>query len=460
MGKGQPLGRGRASGAERGFEAGPSQSRGRVDRRPLSFFVQWLTNAVANEGARRPAPLGPAWTRARLAAGVGAVARDAAAVELRRLDEQRTSRTTTNYRVDTQQTRLIGRATARILSAVEPIDTSAATAASCARTFANTADLATRKDYWRQQIDAMASTTAGQAVLVNWIVGKEKFSAHSTIRAATDEASEQIECMRKAIQDARKSSSLADPMKRRPTRNFDQQLCIWLWKYGYHSDPRSIGLKCGASKRFGSMREDTVAYLHGKMPGKSARFGVTHEWELRDSAHQTAWITHLTPEQREREILQTSSAPATSRHHWGTDVDYGNTTGSYWLTKTKFKNLHRWLQANAMAFGMVQVYTADRPGYTATSKQTGYDGYIEERWHWSYYPVAQAILEWSSQSGNKTAISARMRQVWNEVRTHKRYAKVRRGLSWTSSTDPFVYVGAHWENYVFNVNRYVTPPIV
>ncbi len=107
----------------------------------------------------------------------------------------------------------------------------------------------------------------------------------------------------------------------------------------------------------------------------------------------------------------------------------------------------------------MQVYTPDRPGYTASSPVTGYDGYLEERWHWSYYPVAGALLEWAQQASNKALVLARLRAVWGDVSTGSAHAAARRTLGWTSSTNPFEYIERHWERYVFNVSRYVTPPV-
>eukprot|EP01118_Nematostelium_gracile_P009493 TRINITY_DN320_c0_g1_i1.p1 TRINITY_DN320_c0_g1~~TRINITY_DN320_c0_g1_i1.p1 ORF type:complete len:506 (-),score=63.71 TRINITY_DN320_c0_g1_i1:55-1572(-) len=75
-------------------------------------------------------------------------------------------------------------------------------------------------------------------------------------------------------------------------------------------------------------------------------------------------------------ILTYSSMPGTSRHHWGTDFDLTNLNADYW-TKTQGLTFYNWLKANAHNWGFYQPYTAER----AT-------GYSEERWHWSYAPLA------------------------------------------------------------------------
>jgi zinc D-Ala-D-Ala carboxypeptidase len=90
------------------------------------------------------------------------------------------------------------------------------------------------------------------------------------------------------------------------------------------------------------------------------------------------------PRQRALKILLYSSMPGTSRHHWGTDVDINNFTNN-WFTKGEGKKLYDWMQKNAHKYGFCQVYSAK--GSLRSS------GYNEEKWHWSYMPIACEILE-------------------------------------------------------------------
>src|SRR5262249_24954006 len=143
-------------------------------------------------------------------------------------------------------------------------------------------------------------------------------------------------------------------------------------------------------------------------------------------AHRAAWAA-LTTEMRQKEILQTSSAPGISRHHWGTDVDLASVTPADWTGPT-FVRLTAWLRTNALAFGMVQTYTDDRPGYTSSTRLDGFDGYIEDRWHWSYWPVAQALLEWTQVPANRTALRTRLMSAWEDVRTGSSFATARSAL--------------------------------
>lgn len=86
---------------------------------------------------------------------------------------------------------------------------------------------------------------------------------------------------------------------------------------------------------------------------------------------------------RIKKILEYSSMPSTSRHHWGTDLDLNNLNNSY-FTSGKGKKIYNWLINNANKYGFYQVYT---------DKINGRTGYNLERWHWSYLPLASTYLE-------------------------------------------------------------------
>ena len=83
-----------------------------------------------------------------------------------------------------------------------------------------------------------------------------------------------------------------------------------------------------------------------------------------------------------RSIMRYSSMPGTSRHHWGTELDFITTEIAYW-NQGEGLRIYNWLCTNAPKFGFFQPYTAD-PSRT---------GYAEERWHWSYAPLSKPYLE-------------------------------------------------------------------
>ncbi|GAB4418763.1 MAG: M15 family metallopeptidase [Bacteroidia bacterium] len=89
------------------------------------------------------------------------------------------------------------------------------------------------------------------------------------------------------------------------------------------------------------------------------------------------------PAERARTILRYSSMPGTSRHHWGSDIDLNAFENSYFATGKGLRE-YTWLQTHAAAYGFGQPYTAKGPHRP--------DGYEEEKWHWSYLPVARRYL--------------------------------------------------------------------
>ena len=94
------------------------------------------------------------------------------------------------------------------------------------------------------------------------------------------------------------------------------------------------------------------------------------------------------PEKRAKKILEYSSMPGTSRHHWGTDFDLNSLNNRY-FTGGDGLLLYRWLLKNAYQFGFCQPYTAGRNS-----------GYQEEKWHWSYFPLASKLQEeWNQRYG-------------------------------------------------------------
>ena len=96
-------------------------------------------------------------------------------------------------------------------------------------------------------------------------------------------------------------------------------------------------------------------------------------------------LSQTIPNAKERalKILEYSSMPGTSRHHWGTDIDLNALTNNYFASG-EGKKIYDWLQLHAHTYGFCQVYTEqgeERPG-----------GYQEEKWHWSYMPLAHQFL--------------------------------------------------------------------
>jgi len=92
---------------------------------------------------------------------------------------------------------------------------------------------------------------------------------------------------------------------------------------------------------------------------------------------------NLKPLERAQKILEYSSMPSSSRHHWGTDLDLNSLSNSYFSTAKGLKE-YQWLKTNANTFGFYQVYTEKNEYRT---------GYNLEKWHWSYLPLASKYLD-------------------------------------------------------------------
>ncbi len=81
-----------------------------------------------------------------------------------------------------------------------------------------------------------------------------------------------------------------------------------------------------------------------------------------------------------KRLLRYSAMPGTSRHHWGTDIDIVSVNPSFFDGK-EGKKIYQWLKNNAYKYGFFQPYTSSIT-----------NGYNEEKWHWSYKPLAEKFL--------------------------------------------------------------------
>jgi hypothetical protein len=140
----------------------------------------------------------------------------------------------------------------------------------------------------------------------------------------------------------------------------------------------------------------------------------------------------LTSEEREKEVLQASSAPGVSRHHTGTDFDIGDQTKSnqlqsaLWQTGGAYADLGRWLFHNAATWGFMRPFET-KGGYGK--------GYMPEEWHWSYWPIAQAILDFARQY--KGEMETALRAQWGG----------------TSASPQFKFIWNSWKDFINNVDE-------
>ncbi len=97
-------------------------------------------------------------------------------------------------------------------------------------------------------------------------------------------------------------------------------------------------------------------------------------------------LSESLPDELERfqKILEYSSVPGTSRHHWGTDIDINNANLEYFKTEEGEK-VYAWLTKNTPLFGFCQTYNLK-----GNIRPTGYN---EEKWHWSFLPLSRAFTQ-------------------------------------------------------------------
>jgi zinc D-Ala-D-Ala carboxypeptidase len=124
---------------------------------------------------------------------------------------------------------------------------------------------------------------------------------------------------------------------------------------------------------------------------------ATRNFDYQKGIWETKWKnlekTIKDPVARAKRILEYSAMPMSSRHHWGTDIDIGTTQSNYFQTPAG-KKMYAWLVENAAKFGFCQPYTAGRK-----------TGYQEEKWHWTYLPLAKQLTEFAQKNLKNEMIS-------------------------------------------------------
>ena len=287
------------------------------------------------------------------------------------------------------------------------------------RTFASQSDLDGRKGHWAGVIAGMPP-----AEVVDWIIGQ-----HTPPTAAAAEARQQMDCLVDAMRTSFATRGLTMPAGaaiQSGRRDFAYQRRIWEGKFNFTRRLPFDRISDHARRTCGSLL----------LPAET-------KWNPREPRHRVCWnvaplpgttapampsgARALTDDERQAEILQASSAPGISRHHWGTDFDIfdPNMDPAAWEAGQTFADAYSWLHNNAGTYGFIQ-------SFTPFSTFMGL-GYIEERWHWSYYPIAQALVD-----------TARARQ-----------ADIEAALFAQWGTAPqFSFIRGHWRDFMFNVREH------
>jgi D-alanyl-D-alanine carboxypeptidase len=123
-------------------------------------------------------------------------------------------------------------------------------------------------------------------------------------------------------------------------------------------------------------------------------------WDWRNAAHRALW-TALTSEERQKEILIASAGPGLSRHHWGSEVDFYDTSTEAWQ---KWSALFTEMHDHGLAARHGFVWTYGRP-YVYGAQ------YRDEPWHWSYHPISKPVLDRARREA-PDAILAALTKLW------------------------------------------------
>ena len=274
-------------------------------------------------------------------------------------------------------------------------------------TFVDESAALARKRHWTSTINSMLP-----ADVVNWVIG-----VSPPPRQATAEAEQQRNCMLEAMRSSRRVD-LPRTRLRSGYRGFDAQNAIWSQKFGF-TRAGTWGRITPEARNVCSdlLRPDDVQWRSGRGSDAGQR--------AQRRRHLECW-ERLDVDQRQREILQTSSAPGISRHHWGSDFDLFGVTPQHWERGRVFADEYSWMRRNASTYGFLQSFT---------QQSAGGRGYMEERWHWSYFPIADALVDF---------VRANQQQVETAL------------LSRWGTAPMYSYIRANWRDYMFNVNRRLT----
>ncbi|MEZ4778425.1 MAG: M15 family metallopeptidase [Flavobacteriaceae bacterium] len=124
----------------------------------------------------------------------------------------------------------------------------------------------------------------------------------------------------------------------------------------------------------------------------SAYRSFQRQMEIFEGKYITFTSEGLSPIQSIEKIIEYSTIPGTSRHHWGTDLDLidGNAkrpenvlVASHFHGNGPFCKMKEWMNQHAESFGFYEVYT-DNPNRK---------GFKYEPWHFSYAPVSIPMLQ-------------------------------------------------------------------
>ncbi len=124
----------------------------------------------------------------------------------------------------------------------------------------------------------------------------------------------------------------------------------------------------------------------------SAYRSFQRQKEIFERKYKKYTLQGLSPSEAINKIIEYSTIPGTSRHHWGTEIDIidGNAprpasvlNEEHFHGDGPYCKLKEWLDLHSESFGFYEVYTNN-----PTRK-----GFKYEPWHFSYAPVSKPMLQ-------------------------------------------------------------------
>ena len=160
-----------------------------------------------------------------------------------------------------------------------------------------------------------------------------------------------------------------------------------------HKDFTPIDKKYTTNNNVLYLRKETYAAFQ-KMATAAEKDSIlltiisaTRNFEYQKQIWENKWknlaTTKAANHTKATKIMEYSAMPGASRHHWGSDIDLNNLDNRF-FDNGEGKKIYTWLKTHAAAYNFCQPYTPNRP-----------TGYKEERWHWSYMPIAKACTQFA-----------------------------------------------------------------
>jgi zinc D-Ala-D-Ala carboxypeptidase len=234
-----------------------------------------------------------------------------------------------------------------------------------------------------------AETTKSQGMIASGEVRGEKFAEGAQ---KTREA--QAESSKPNVNPASFSETEPARISADSGKTYSNDELLGRFEPSTHSDFMSI--KAPYTKKDGMRMRSEAGYAFIAMWKHAKKDGITLDIisSTRNFEHQSGiWNRKwkalgakkgMSAAEKAVHIMRFSAMPGCSRHHWGTDIDLNSLENGHFEAGGVGAATYQWLVKHASDYGFCQVYSA-----RSTGRATGYE---EEKWHWSYLPIAQPML--------------------------------------------------------------------